>query len=397
MSSDRAVASRRGLAPRTRAALAYLVLFGGFGAVYPYAALYYLARGLDYAEIGAIISLGAIVALVAGPAWGAISDRRAGSPRVLLASAGVALAGVAFMSVAASFAAILAANIVIAVGFTGLTPIIDARALETVRDERANYGPVRAWGSVGYVASSLFTGFAIQAWGLGAMFVVLAAGLVLAAAIGLRLAPAVVTRADRPFRATLLVFRTPALLLFLTGMLFTAASLAAAVNFVALRFEELGAATGVIGIASALSAAVEVPVMLRFPSLARRFGGTRLLVAGTAFIALRSALASVAADPALLVVASGIGGIGYALFLVGGVTFVAEHVPAHLAATGQGIFQGVTLSLSQVVAAAAAGLAAGIVGIAGMFAIAAVVGAAATVVVAIAVLPRRPVRAESTP
>lgn len=394
MSLDRAAASRAGGRPRTRAALAYLVLFAGFGAVYPYAALYYLARGLNYAEIGLVISLGAIVALGAGPAWGAISDRRAGSPRVLLATAGVALVGTALMSGATAFASILVANLVIAVGFAGLTPIIDARALETVRDERAGYGPLRAWGSVGYVAASLFTGFAIQQWGLGAMFVVLGAGLVLGVAIGIGLAPVAVTRADRPFRATLRVFRTPTLLLFLTGMLLAAASLAAAVNFVALRFDELGAAAGVIGIGSALAAAVEVPVMLRFPSLARRLGGTRLLVVGIGFIALRSVLASIAPDPTLLVIASGIGGIGYALFLIGGVTFVAQRVPAHLAATGQGIFQGVTLSLSQVVASAAAGVAAGLMGIAGMFAIAAAVGFAAMVIVAFAVLPR-PAGAES--
>ena len=133
--------------------------------------------------------------------------------------------------------------------------------------------------------------------------------------------------------------------------------------------------------------------MLGFPLLARRFGGTRLLVAGAVIIALRTAVAAVATDPALLVLASGLGGIGYALFTVGGVTYVAEHVPPELAATGQGIFQGASLNLSGVVAAAAGGLLAGQLGIAGMFGVAAVVGFGAAAVVALAVLPgarRRP-------
>jgi hypothetical protein len=72
---------------------------------------------------------------------------------------------------------------------------------------------------------------------------------------------------------------------------------------------------------------------------------------------------------------------------VGGVTFVAEHVPAQLVATGQGIFQGVTLNLSHVVAAAGAGILASELGIAGMFAVAVAVGFGGAVVVALGVLP----------
>ena len=130
--------------------------------------------------------------------------------------------------------------------------------------------------------------------------------------------------------------------------------------------------------------------MLAFPALARRFGGTHLLVAGAVVIALRTGVSGIATDPLVLVVASGLGGVGYALYTVGGVTFVANRVPPELAATGQGIFQGAALGLSGVLAAAVGGVVAGELGIAGMFVAAGAVGLAAAVVVALAVL--RPVR-----
>jgi MFS family permease len=98
-------------------------------------------------------------------------------------------------------------------------------------------------------------------------------------------------------------------------------------------------------------------------------------------------LAAVAGDPSVIVVASAIGGVGYALFLIGGVTYVSEHVPPELAATAQGIFQGISISLSGVLAAASAGLVAGTIGIQGMFLAATVVGAAGVVVIAIATRP----------
>lgn len=386
-------AEGHGLAPRVRASLAYLTLFGGLGGLLPFASLYYLARGLDYPQIGALLSLGALLGFVAGPAWGALSDRFGGSPAVLLATATVAVAGLGVLGLAADFGTILAANLLFGLGLAGIFPIVDARAIEAAGTERAGWGPLRAWGSVGWVGSSLATGFAVQAWGLGVIFIVTAMGVAATALLALGLAPGARTAAERPLRAGLRIFRSRTLLVFLVGMLFATAAMSAALDFFTPRFDELGAQAGLIGFSWALAAAIEVPVMLGFPLLSRRFGGTRLLVAGAVIIALRTAVAAVATDPALLVLASGLGGIGYALFTVGGVTYVAEHVPPELAATGQGIFQGASLNLSGVVAAAAGGLLAGQLGIAGMFGVAAVVGFGAAAVVALAVLPgarRRP-------
>lgn len=372
-----------------RSAIAYLAMFAGFGALVPYSPLYYQARGLDFGQIGWLLSIGALIGLLAAPAWGSLSDRFAGSPLVLLASATVAIAGVVALAAATSFPAVLAANVLMGVGLSGLSPIIDARALESAGSERAGYGPLRAWGSVGYVASSFLTGFAIQATSLSAMFVVMGVALAVTAIAGLGLRPAVMERAHAPLRSTLRLFRSRVLLLFLLGALLAWASMAAILDFLSLRFDELGAGTATIGLAAALAAAIEVPVMLGFPHLARRFGGDRLLIAGAAVLALRSGLTAVAMDPTVIVVATGLGGVGYALFLVGGVTYISDHVPPELAATGQGLFQGISISLSQVIAAAAAGMLAAAAGISGMFAVAAAVGVLAVGIVTLAVRPTR--------
>ena len=383
------------MSPRARAALAYLAMFAGFGALVPYSTLYYQARGLDFGEIGWLLSLGALIGLLAGPGWGSVSDRRSGSPRVLVTSASVAIGGIALLALASDFSTIVAANVVLGVGLAGLSPIIDARALETAGADRAGYGPLRAWGSIGYVASSFLMGLVVQAVGVESIFWVMGVSMALTAVIGLNLRPAVVTRAANPLRSTLRVFRGRTLALFLVGAFLAWSAMSAILDFFALRFDEMGAGAGMIGTAAALAAALEVPVMLGFPVLARRFRGEQLLVAGAAILAVRAVLAAAATDPLFLVVASGIGGVGYALFLVGGVTYVSEHVPKELAATGQGIFQGVANSLSQVVAAAGAGLVAGAFGIAGMFAVAAVVAVVAALVTAVAVRPA--VRGQPTP
>ena len=372
---------------RVRASLAYFFLFGGLAALYPYFPLYYLGRGLSYADIGVLFSVFSLIGIVGAPAWGALADRDGGSPRVLLLAGVVSVAGVALVAVSTSFPTILISNLVLGAGLAGLLPITDARAIKAAGSQRAGYGPLRAWGSVGWVASSLLTGLAIEAWGIGVLFVVLGGGLAITALMGIGLAPATRVRAERALRSAGTVFRTRALLLFLVGMFLAAGAMSAVLNFFPPRYQELNAGTGIIGLSSALAAAIEVPIMFRFPWLVRRFGGARLLLVGAVILATRSGLAALATDPAFLVAASTIGGVGYALLFVGGVTYVAEHVPPHLAATGQGIFQSVASGLSGVVAAASAGLLAGAIGIAGMFGVAAAVGLGAVLVIAAAVLP----------
>ena len=143
-------------------------------------------------------------------------------------------------------------------------------------------------------------------------------------------------------------------------------------------------------VSGAIAAGVEVPLMLRYPALTARFGPTRLLIAGAGFLALRSLVAALATEPLGLLVASAFAGCGYALFFVGGVTYVSNRVPPELAATAQGIFQGVGSSLSQVTAALLGGAIAALVGIQGLFAIASVLGIAGALIVTLATRRQMP-------
>jgi PPP family 3-phenylpropionic acid transporter len=303
-----------------------------------------------------------------------------------------ALTGVALLALAPDRIVVIAGAGVLGAGMAGLTPILDARALETAGGDRSGYGPVRAWGSAGYIVSVLATGLLADAAGLRSLFIVFAACLVLTGLIGLTLKPSA-ARAGlvpslRPMRDTSRLFGPRGLGLFLLGTFLTWLGMSAVLSFTPLRLEELGASRIVIGLAGAIAAGIEVPLMLRYPALAARFGPTRLLIAGAAFLAVRSVVAALATDPAGLLAASVFAGLGYALFFVGGVTYVSARVPPELAATAQGIFQGVGSSLSQVTAALLGGVLAAAVSIQGLFGIAIVLGAAGTVIIFLAV--RRP-------
>jgi PPP family 3-phenylpropionic acid transporter len=379
--------------PRLRSALAYAAFFAAAGAWVPYLTLYYRELGFQLGEIGGLLALASLVGLVAAPAWGSLSDRRHGSPSILVAASGTALAGTTLLALGpdifgAKGLAVPVGAALLGCGIAGTLPIIDARALETAGAARSGYGPLRAWGSLGYVISALVTGAIVEATGTRSLLAVQGVCLAATGLIGLTLRPPSAPRGRRygsPFRDAGRLFGPRGLGVFVLGSFLAWLGMSLVLSFTPLRFDELHAGATLIGLGGAIAAGIEVPLMLSFPRLAARFGPNRLLIAGAIFLMLRSVVAAVATSPGLLLAASVFAGLGYALFLVAGVVYVSTHVPRELAATAQGIFQGVGSSLSQVTAAALGGTIAGVAGIQGLFMLAAGLGVGATLIVAIAV------------
>jgi MFS transporter, PPP family, 3-phenylpropionic acid transporter len=375
------------ISPRVRAALAYMAAYAAVGSMLPFVPLYYRSLGFNLAEVGSILAVGALVGMLASPSWGALSDRSRGSPLVLVAAVATALAGTGVLAVSTHPIGVVAGAALLGAGIGGFNPIIDARALETVGPDRARYGPLRAWGSFSYILAVLTSGMLVDRFGLRAVFASLTVTLLATAVVALALRPV----GDRPVRALSplrdagRLFGPRGLGVFLLGAFLTWLGMSAVLTYTPIRFTELGASASIVGLGGAVAAATEVPLMLRFPSLAARFGSQRLLIAGSAFTAARAVVATLAPNPPVLLAASIFGGLGYAFFAIGGTTYVSEHVPPQLAATAQGIFQGVGNSLAQVTAAAAGGAVAAIFGVVGLFAASAVIGLVAAAILAIAI------------
>jgi MFS family permease len=109
--------------------------------------------------------------------------------------------------------------------------------------------------------------------------------------------------------------------------------------------------------------------------------------------ALRAAGWALASGPIVDVLVAPLGGVGFALFYVGLVGFIARSVPAEAQATAQGLFAGMTFSLGAVVGSIIAGAFAPIVGLPGLFMIAAAATLLGTLVVGRGIAGSRTARA----
>jgi PPP family 3-phenylpropionic acid transporter len=375
-----------------RILLAYLIYFAAIGAAFPYLPVFYREIGLGLEQIGVLTALQAAIQLLLAPVWGGLADRFPRTRLTLPLAAAVATVGATLLFRATDFPTVLLGSLVLYAGISGIAPTLDARTLETLGTERrSRYGEVRAFGSLAFVLATLAVGFVLDAEGARALFWVYIPFL-----IGTVAVTATIPRRGGSHRSVNLLrgasefLATPGVALFLVGFTVVWASLAAVTAFYSIQVVALGGSAGLVGIAWAVGATIEVPLMYAFPRIAKRVGTEWLVVFGTLSFALRALLASVVTDPVALVLIAPLEGIGFACVFVGGVTVLAARASASLQGTAQGVFAGAS-GLATIIGSVLGGAIAGAIQIPGLFLVCAVGALIGTVIVALALLGPRTV------
>lgn len=381
-----------------RILLAYLIFYASLGAVFPYLPVFYKDLGLALDQIGLLLAVQAGIQLAFGPVWGGISDQFPRSRAALPLSAAVATIGGIALYLSFGFTAVLIASLVLYAGMAGITPLLDARTMETLGStERHRFGQVRAFGSLAFVIGTLTVGVMLDVYGPRSLFWFYIPMLALTIIVTATIPRRGFTRSVSLRRGAGEIFRIPGVPLLLAGFVVLWTALAGANAFYSIQVVALGGSASMVGVAWAIGAMVEVPIMYGFPRLAGRFGAERLLVVGGLSFALRAGLASFATAPMMLVAIAPLEGIGFAGTFVGGVTVLAARAPAGTGGTAQGLLSG-SAGLATILGSTAAGAIALAIGIPGLFAICAIVSLVGAAIVALAIVrPARPVQRSVSP
>lgn len=152
-------ASLCAMSPGLRVAAFLIAIFIPAAATTGFQPLFLADRGLDAAAIGQILAVATFARVLAMPGWGWLADHVGRRREVLLmASLLAALAGFAWLG-AHGYAALFAVTLLYGVGASCLMPMADAVALTLAHAGRMDYGPVRAVGSIAFMATIAFSGW----------------------------------------------------------------------------------------------------------------------------------------------------------------------------------------------------------------------------------------------
>lgn len=325
---------------RRRFQLFYMVQFAGIAIFMPYVALYLSDIGLPGRQVGILLGLMPLSIFLLQPFWGLLSDIYGLRRSVLtIGCLGVALSVVVF-GLTTAFSQLFIIILVMSAMRAPIVPTSTALALDYLEKENRpnDFGTLRLWGSIGFILTSLIIGGFIVDSSLKYIIVLYSLDLFILTALSLTLPDAPLSRGANWREGLVLLKHEPVLATFLLGVLFVGMTVGIVNQYLAVYLDDIQASGLIIGVAMAISALPEVPLMALVPTMILRWGVTTVFIAGIAVLPARWFLYTIIDNPLLVIPTQLLHGISMTSILVVGVIYVDRLLARRWRTTGQAIY-----------------------------------------------------------
>jgi len=273
----------RRFAPPVSLASFFFAYFAYAGIVMAYLPLYLAARGLSAGEIAFLVALPYIARTFAPAAWGWVADATGARRGIIVFSCAAAAVCFAVMPHVAGVAGIGWLVAGLALLSAGAVPIVEALTLASLAGQIGRYGPIRVWGSVGFIVATFGGGVWLDYWPPTTLPPLLVALSLVALVVALAL-PATPRRMSPSGDAPRISGGVGALLA--AGFCMSAAH-GTLYTFFSLYLERAGHSGAVIGSLWTLGVLAEIVVFLALPVLFRRHSLSTILLASLALAVVR--------------------------------------------------------------------------------------------------------------
>ena len=272
-----------------RLAAFYFAYFCYLGAYAPYFSLYLAGAGFPAGEIATILALPQFVRIFAPMAWGWLSDATGSRRGVVALSCALTTAAVGTLFFVSGFAQTAMTVALIGMCSAAVLSIVDALTFSVLGARTDRYGPIRLWGSVGFIVAVLATGAMLDLLPVVNLLRVLFAlslGTLLAA-FGLP-APRV-ERATQVKGSLRAILRRSEVIAFFAACTLMTVAHGALYVFYSIYLVGHGYSKTVVGLMWMLGVLAEIVVFIAMPVLMRRFSLRAILLASFLAAAIRFA------------------------------------------------------------------------------------------------------------
>ncbi|GGG66957.1 MFS transporter [Paenibacillus radicis (ex Gao et al. 2016)] len=264
-------------------AVYYFVWYCAVSVLIPYTSLYFSEQGYTSTKVGLILSLWAMVSVVAQPVMGIINDR-IGNPRTIMILCAVVspLLGMGFQWTS-GIAAVLVLSVFFAWFQSSGGPIGDAIAVEIASQRGFSFGSVRLWGALSYAIGTFATGILYEKYGYDNIFNYYLVFSLLICVVIVFLPSAKLKRSRAPLFGQIgEVMRNKPYIVFIVTSMLMMMSANMNMTFLPLYFKEMNFDKSWIGSAFAIAALIEVPMFWVAVKLSKRMGRYQLLCLASA-------------------------------------------------------------------------------------------------------------------
>ena len=339
----------------------YFAFFAHAGAYVSYFSLYLVGLGLAAHEVAFALAMPQAARIVAPALWAWLADawgeRYPGARRAIVVFSALAmLAGFCAIFFQRSAGAIALTLLLLSFFSAGAAPLVEAITFSVLKGGIGQYGPIRLWGSVGFILAVLGTGAWLDYHDTSSLIVIAIALTcvlcVVSPAIPAGAAPQVHHGGER-FAA---VLRRSDVLAFFGACFCMTAAHGTMYVFYSIYLEQAGYSKTLIGMLWTLGVLAEILLFLRLPQLLRLVSLRTLLLASFVCAVARFPVIGWGVhDLWLLAAAQLLHAATFGAFHSGCVAAVHRLFPGQQAARGQALYSSIAYGLGGAVGSLVAG------------------------------------------
>lgn len=321
----------------------YFFYYAFVGMFAPYWSLYLKSIHFDAIDIAILMSIQPVMRMIAPNIWGWLADHT--GKRLLVVKIAATMSAVCYLGV---FATTSFWGMFLVLGLMGFfwsasMPLVEATTLTYLGKHSARYGRIRSWGSIGFIASVVGLGYALDyvaiAWLLWAG-VICEFGILIFAR---QIPPTEVLAHHTDHQPVKQIILQPRVIALFSACFLMSVAHGPYYTFFSIYLVEHGYAKSAVGGLWALGVICEIGVFFLMPWLVRRFGFTRILLISFSAAIVRFMLIGWGVDYlTLLLIAQVLHAATFGAYHAASVGLVHEFFQGRHQSKGQALFGSLT-------------------------------------------------------
>lgn len=347
-----------------RLSLFYGALFSVIGFHMPYWPVWLEAQGMTAADIGTLLAAMLWAKVIGNPVFGRLVDSTGRRRGIMIGLSAASIAGFALFVPAQGFWMLLGLSVFTGASLWALMPLGENLTLLTVYERKGlDYGRIRLWGSVTFIAGSVLGGRLLQSLEADVILWAILAGVALTF-LSCLLLPEVRSDRDKaetqaqtgPTPPVTRLLRHPAFVLFLVSGSVIQASHAVYYGFATLDWRAAGLSGDMIGLLWAVGVVAEVALFAFGNRVVAAVGGPApLILLGAAGGLVRWTVLGLTAEPLILMPVQALHALTFGATHLGAMHFIARAVPTAWSGRAQALYSSLGLGVAMGLAMGAAG------------------------------------------
>lgn len=331
--------------PARRLSILYAAFLAVIGIQQPFWPVWLAGRGLSAADIGALLAVSIGIKVVSAPMVAHLADRSGERKWLMVVFSVVAVAAFASFIAANGFWAILAVSVVYFAAWPPIVTLAESVTMKAARLGQLEYGRVRLWGSLSFIATAAIAGQVLAVQPTEAVYWMILTVQLLAFASCCAIPDLREAKGTSARLPLLAVLRQRRFARFLVACGLIQASHGVYYAFGTLAWKAAGYSEAVIGLLWAEGVLAEVVLFAVGVRLIRRMGPLRLVILAGAAAAVRWLGTGLTDALPALVVLQLLHAFSFGAAHLAAMHYIGEEVAGELSATAQSLYSGVVWGL----------------------------------------------------